>query len=253
METDASARPAAEPAAGQGLPQTPPAADGAGEVVVSPTAAAEPAQPPLPAAAAALGEPPVGPWRYWLRPLLLSVLVAILLALTWWDQRRIPDRPARPDVLTATPPAGATVTGSEPGLTDSLLRLRTALVRRDARALANLADPDGVIVATYTGGLPDGGLTMGDAYRLAQDTLAGAQISVLRWRTDGRGRVIVLADGWRRRRLRVPGAGALELTPLTAIGLAPRAGTWYWKWLLPDETGALAQQARTIVWQPWPA
>jgi hypothetical protein len=183
----------------------------------------------------------------------LSVLALGLLALTWWDQRRIPDGPAQPNVLTATAPAGATVTGSEPGLIDALSRLRTALQRRDARALASLADSGGVIVAGYGGGLPDGGYTVGDASRLAQEVLPGAQVAVLRWRSDGRGRVIVLADGWQRRPLRLSGSNVLEMTPLTAMGLAPRGSTWYWRWLLPDDTGTLAQQARSVVWQPLPS
>ncbi|CAA9283142.1 MAG: hypothetical protein AVDCRST_MAG77-4040 [uncultured Chloroflexi bacterium] len=187
--------------------------------------------------------------RYWMRPLVLSVLVIALLGLTLWDARRVPDRPLPPSVLTATPPAGATVSTSDPGLTDMLTRLRLALSRRDAAALAKLADPEGVVVAAYGGGLPDTGFTVTDTQRLAQETLAGSQLSLLGWRNDGRGRVIVLADGWARKPLRLSPNSTLELEPLGAIGLAPRNGTWYWRWLLPDSTGTLAQQARSTVWQ----
>jgi hypothetical protein len=195
--------------------------------------------------------PAYHPLRFWLRPLILAVLVVILLALTWWDQRRIPDRPARPDILTATPLNGA---GGEPdpGLADALLRLRAALQRRDARALANLADAEGVMIAPYAGGLPEGGSRVSDPYRLSQDLLAGTQVTALNWRSDGRGRVIALTDGWRRRTLRLSGESTLEMTPLAALGLVSRGGTWYWRWLLPDTSGVLAQQARTLVWQPWP-
>jgi hypothetical protein len=193
------------------------------------------------------------PFSYWLRPLVLAVLVLILLGLTYWDQRRVPDRPARPDVLTATPQAGATVSASDPSLTDTLARLRTALQRRDARGLANLSDPDGLIVAAFGGTLPEaGGYTVTDTLRFSQDALNGAQLSTLGWRNDGRGRVIVLADGFKTHNLRLSANSTLELTSLAAIGLAPRAGTWYVRWVLPDSTGVLAQQARSLVWQPWP-
>jgi hypothetical protein len=193
------------------------------------------------------------PLAYWSRPLILGVLVLILLGLTYWDQQRVPTRPARPDVLTATPPAGATVSATDPGLVDALGRLRTALQRRDARALANLSDPDGLIVAAFGGTLPDtGGTTVTDALRFSQDALNGAQLSVLGWRNDGRGRVVVLADGFRPRTIRVSGGNTVEMTSLAALGLAPRAGTWYVRWVLPDSTGVLAQQARSLVWQPWP-
>jgi hypothetical protein len=194
------------------------------------------------------------PLRYWARPLILAGLVTVLLGLTWWDQRRIPDRPARPDVLTATPAAGATVSASDPGLVDALSRLRTALGRRDARALANLADPEGLVVAAFGGSVPDSGygVPTGDAPRFSQDILSGAQLTPLNWRNDGRGRVVVLVDGWRRHPLRLSPNSTLELTPLSGIGLVSRAGTWYWRWLLPDPQGVLGQQARSMVWQEWP-
>ncbi|HEU5318969.1 MAG TPA: hypothetical protein VFX49_22860 [Chloroflexota bacterium] len=184
-----------------------------------------------------------------MRPLVLSGLVLVLLGLTLWDSRRVPDRPAPPAVQMATPPAGATVSASDPALLDTLVRLRQALGRRDARALANLADPDGVVVAAYSGGLPESGNNEGDAFRLAQSALPGASLSILGWRTDARGRVVVLTDGWQRKPLRLTGNATLELTSLTGIGLASRNGLWYWRWLLPDTSGALAQQARSAVWQ----
>jgi hypothetical protein len=191
--------------------------------------------------------------QFWIRPLVLGVVVLVLLALTWWDESRIPTRPVRPDVLTATAPAGATVSASDPGLADMLLRLRTALGRRDARAFANLGDPDGLVVATYGGGLPDSGTTVPDALRFSQEAVAGAQVTMLGWRNDGRGRVIVLTDGWQPKTLKLGANGTLDLTSLAAIGLVSRAGTWYWHWMLPDTNSVLAQQARSLVWQPLPA
>ena len=188
--------------------------------------------------------------RFWLRPLVMSGLVLILLALTWWDSRRVPTRPAPPTVQTATPAAGATVSATDPGLLDTLTRLRQALGRRDARALANLADPTGVIVAGFGGGLPESGYVESDAFRLAQTALPGASLSVLGWRTDSRGQVIVLTDGWQVKPLRMSTNSTLELTSTTAVGLAQRNGVWYWRWLLPDSAGALQQQARGSIWQP---
>jgi hypothetical protein len=189
--------------------------------------------------------------RFWLRPLAMSVLVLVLLALTWWDSRRVPTRPAPPTVQFATPPAGATVSATDPAIVDILARLRQALSRRDARALANLADPSGVIVAGYQGTLPDtGGYLETDSFRLAQAVLPGASLAVLGWRSDPRGQVTVLTDGWQRRPLRLSANSTLELTSLAAVGLGQRGGVWYWRWLLPDPNGTLAQQASGAGWQP---
>ena len=188
--------------------------------------------------------------RFWLRPLVLSGLVVVLLALTWWDARRVPDRPLPPTVQMATPPAGATVSASDPALQDTLVRLGLAMSRRDARAMANLADPEGVVVAAYNGGLPDAGSSETDTLRLSQNSLPGASLSILGWRTDPRGRVIVLTDGWQIKQLKLSSNSTLELTSLSAIGLSQRNGLWYWHWLLPDTSGVLAQQARSSVWQP---
>lgn len=208
---------------------------------------------PPPAQVGAAAEPPQdGVLRYWLRPIVLAVIVLVLLGLTLWDERRVPSRPARPTVLTATPLASSPSAEIDPGLTDTMLRLQAALLRRDARALANLAHPDGLIVAAFGGSLPDNGYHVGDPPRFAAEILAGSQLAVLGWRYDGRGRVILLTDGWPRRPLRLSVNSTLELTSLTALGLAPQSGTWYWRWLLPDAAGVLAQQARTQVWQPWP-
>jgi hypothetical protein len=192
------------------------------------------------------------PLRYWLRPLILGVLVIILLGLTYWDQQRVPDRPVAPDVLTATPRADGTVSASDPSLTDTLARLRTALQRRDARALSALIDPDGLTVAAFGGIIPETGYNVTDTARFSQDILSGSQMSLLGWRNDGRGRVIVLSDGWKEKPLRLSANSTLDLTSLSGIGLASRAGTWYVRWLLPDPNGVLAQQARSLVWQPWP-
>ena len=221
----------------------------------------EPAAPPearsdtpaTPTAAEAAQEPAVqheSELRFWLRPLVMSVLVVILLALTWWDSRRVPTQPAPPNVQTATPAAGAPGSAIDPALLDTLTRLRQALARRDSRALANLADPNGVIVAGYGGALPESGYVESDALRLAQSALPGGSITVLGWRTDPRGQVTVLTNGWQRRPLRLSANSALELSSLSAVGLGQRGGVWYWRWLLPDPNGTLAQQASSAVWQP---
>ena len=203
-----------------------------------------------PAATVTAPAQPESELRFWIRPLVMSALVVILLTLTWWDARRVPTEPAPPTVQTATPAAGATVTGTDPALLDTLTRLRQALARRDARALANLADPTGVIVAGFGGSLPESGYVESDALRLAQAALPGATLTILGWRTDPRGQVIVLSNGWQRKPLRLSGNSTLELTSLTAVGLGQRAGVWYWRWLLPDPNGTLAQLASSAVWQP---
>lgn len=210
----------------------------------------EPLQAPEPSAPLERPRPRENPLRYWMRPLLLAALVVVLLVFTQWEHQRVPNGPVRPDVLTATPASGTASSTSDPALQDVMSRLRSAVLRRDARALAALADPDGVLVAPYSGGLPDGGPAGIDAQRLSQDMLSGAQVSLLGWRSDGRGRIIVLSDGWPRKPLRLGQNAALELTPLSAIGLVARGSTWYWRSFSPDPSGVLAQQARTMVWQP---
>ena len=210
----------------------------------------EPAAPPA--------EPPAAlpnPFRYWGRSLVLALLVVILLALRQWDEARVPTRPLRPDVLLATPVPGATVSAADPSLNDTMLRLRTALLRRDTRALGNLADPEGLIVAAYGGEIPDTGYRVADPARLSQDILAGAQISLRGWRSDSRGRVLALTFGWQARPLRLSPNSTLEITDVTGLGLVNRAGTWYWRWLLPDASDrrVLSQQAQSLSWQPWPA
>jgi hypothetical protein len=189
---------------------------------------------------------------YWLRPLILGVLVVILLGLTYWDQRRMPDRPLPPDVLLATPPASGTVSVADPALAAELGQLRNVLQRRDARRLASQFDPDGVIVAPYGGNLPDGGYTVTNGPQFSQEILSGAQMSLLGWRNDGRGHVVVLADGFQEKPLRLSANGTLDLTSLVAIGLTSHGGTWYVRWFLPDPNSVLAQQARSLPWQPWP-
>ena len=195
------------------------------------------------------------PFRYWGRSLVLAVLVMLLLALRQWDESRVPTRPVRPDVLVATPVPGATVSAADPSLNDTLLRLRTALTRRDARALANLADPDGLIVAAYGGELPETGYRVADPARFSPDILAGAQLTLRGWRSDNRGHVLALTFGWQVKPLRLSPNSTLELNDVTGLGLVNRAGTWYWRWLLPDagDRRLLSQQAQSLTWQPWPA
>ena len=219
----------------------------------SPTGPAAQGGPPAAPAAPPIQAPAEHPLRFWLRPLLLAILALILAALTWWDQRRIPVRPVRPQVLTATPVAGTPAAGTDPALTDTLVWLRDALVRRDARALVRLADPNGIRVAAYSGGIPDDAPAVLEVSRLAEEALSGSQVTALSWRVDGRGRVIALTEGWRRKPLHLGGAPPFELTPLAAVGLVQKGERWYWTWLLPDTSGALAQQARSMVWQPWPS
>jgi hypothetical protein len=181
---------------------------------------------------------------------VLGAIVLVLLVLTLWDDRRIASAPLRPNVLTASPPAGAAISASDPGLADTLARLGASLARRDGRALARLADPGGIVVAAFVGGLPESGAVELDAQRLSSDALTGAQVTVRGWRNDGRGRVIVLTEGWPRKQLRLGPRGTVDLTPLAAFGLISQSGTWYWRWLLTDSTSALSQQARSLVWQP---
>jgi hypothetical protein len=187
--------------------------------------------------------------RYWLRSIVLAVAVLVLAGLSIWDARRVPNRPVPPTVLTATPPAGATVSASDPALRDVLERLRLALGRRDARALANLVDQTGLVAADYGGGLPDSGYVVSDPLRLCQEVLSGSQVTILGWRSDARGRVVVLTDGWARRPLKLGAGSALEMTPTSALGLTSRAGAWYWHWVMPDGNGTLVQQARSLPWQ----
>ena len=194
-----------------------------------------------------------GGWRYWVRPIVLAVVAALLGIATLWDQQRIPDTPPPPDVRLATPAPGAAATLEDATLTDTLLRLRAALSKRDARALSGLADPEGLVVAAYGGGLPDGGYNASNAAQLSQEVLSGSNVKVLGWRNDGRGRIIVLTEGWKRRPLHMSVNSTLEQTSLAAIGLVQRNGTWYWHWLLPDPASTLDQQARSMVWQPWPS
>jgi hypothetical protein len=185
--------------------------------------------------------------------LLLAVLVLVLLGLNWWEERRVADRPAPPDVTLAAPGAGTAVVGADAQLMETLLRLQTTLSRGDSRALAGMAHSQGLVLASFGGGLPERGYTVTDVPKLAQDALSGGRVAVHGWRTDGQGRVIVLTDGWRHRLIRFGSADSLELTPLAALGLSSENGRWYWRWLLPDTSGVLAQQARTMVWNPWPS
>ncbi len=246
--------PAARPAQPEtGLAPAPPEAPEANEErTAGPAAPGEREQPAEPAGVGSAGarEPDL---RFWLRPAILALLVAILLALTWWDQQRVPSRPATPAVLVATPGTGSAAPAQDPALMDTLARLRVALERRDARAFASLVDPEGLIVAAYGGALPDDGYHIGNALQFAQQAMSGSHIRALNWRSDGRGRVIALTDGWLQRPLHLSPNSTLEMTPFAGIGLAPRAGVWYVRWVLPDPAGVLAQQAGTLPWQPWPS
>ena len=158
-----------------------------------------------------------------------------------------------PAVLLATPvPAAAAPPAAlSPGQREAMQRVAVALGRRDARALAATAGPDGVGVAPFGGGLPDGGYQAQDATALARAMLGAGELQILGWRAAGGG-VIVLATGWQSGVLPLAAGVTQEMSSLAAIGLVSGEGGWYWRWVMPDPVGALAQQARSVVWQPWP-
>jgi hypothetical protein len=72
------------------------------------------------------------------------------------------------------------------------------------------------------------------------------------WRTDSRGRIFLLVDGWRTRPLSLSPNSTLELTPLVALVMQVRNGIWSIRWFLIDATGILTQQARNVTWQAVP-
>ena len=80
-------------------------AEPASEPASSPAPPRPPAAPVAPGAVSPQTAP--GGLRYWRRSLVLAVVVAVLLILSWWDERRLPDEPVGPSTALSTP-LGAT-------------------------------------------------------------------------------------------------------------------------------------------------
>jgi len=194
---------------------------------------------------------PVGVLAYWRRVITLLAVVLILGALTVWEQQTIPDRPAKPVITIATPAPGATPPDAR--LISTLVRTRSVLDKRNAKDFAAMLDPNGVVVAAYSGGIPETGYTVPDVPGFVSNVLTDARLSLLGWRLDNRGRVIVLTDGWHTRPLRLSVNSTLELTPLVALVFQVKDAEWALRWFLIDATGLLTQQARSLAWQPIPA
>ncbi len=232
-----------------------------------------PAAPAAPAAVEpgsgrTLGRPsrPAQGLQTWWRAVVLAIVAAALSVLTWWQQSHSSDQPARLNVILATPgpvpdpwsPARSGVAqpapapAVDPALLDTMRRLGAGLAQRDVPALLSLADPDGLQAAPFTGGLPEGGYDVGDAGGLVQALLGGGNVRVRGWRSAGSDGIVILTDGWWRVTLPLANNVTLEMTPVAALGLVPRDGRWYWRWVLPDPVGALAEQLRSMAWQPWP-
>ncbi|MSQ43162.1 MAG: hypothetical protein EXR45_02990 [Chloroflexi bacterium] len=193
---------------------------------------------------------PVGVFAYWRRVITLLGVVLFLGALTVWEQQSIPDRPAKPVITIATPAPGATPPDSR--LVSTLLRTQSVLDKRNARDFTAMWDPNGLVVAAYSGGIPETGYTVPDVPGFVTNVLTDARLLMLGWRLDNRGRVILLTDGWHTRPLRLSANSTLELTPLVALVFQVRDGDWALRWFLIDATGLLTQQARSIAWQPIP-
>jgi len=194
---------------------------------------------------------PVGVLAYWRRVITLLAVVLLLGALTVWEQQTIPDRPAKPVITIATPAPGATPPDAR--LISTLVRTRSVLDKRNAKDFAAMLDSNGVVVAAYSGGIPETGYTVPDVPGFVSNVLTDARLSLLGWRLDNRGRVIVLTDGWHTRPLRLSVNSTLELTPLVALVFQVKDAEWALRWFLIDATGLLTQQARSLAWQPIPA
>ena len=193
---------------------------------------------------------PTPPLAFWRRSLVLGGVVAVLGGLSLWENSTVPDRPARPVVTLATQAPGASP--AEASTVEALRRLRSALQARDVVALSGAVDPDGLIVAPFSGGVPESGYAIPDTRSFLSDVVTDARLVALGWRVDSRGRVFILSDGWRSRPLRLSPNSTLELSPLVALVLQNRNGTWHLRWFLIDATGALTQQARNLAWQAIP-
>ena len=162
----------------------------------------------------------------------------------------IPDRPASPVITLATPAPNATPLDA--GMADALRRVRTALIAHDIVTLTGMVDPDGLVVGPYSGGIPDSGYPIPETRSFLSNVMTDARLVTPGWRTDSRGRIFLLVDGWRTRPLSLSPNSTLELTPLVALVMQVRNGIWSIRWFLIDATGILTQQARNVTWQAVP-
>jgi hypothetical protein len=80
-------------------------AEPASEPAAPPAPPTPPQAPVVPAAPAPQTAP--GGLRYWRRSVVLALVVIVLLFLSWWDERRLPDEPVGPGASLSTP-LGAT-------------------------------------------------------------------------------------------------------------------------------------------------
>ncbi len=219
---------------------------------IAPTSpdAAAPSITDMPGLLVRNAEPPVSALVYWRRSLILGLIVAALGSLTLWEYSAIPDRPASPVITVATPAPNAPPLDA--GMSEALRRVRVALVAHDVVTLAGMIDADGLVVGPYSGGIPESGYPIADTKSFLANVVTDARLVTPGWRSDSRGRVFLLVDGWRTRPLSLSPNSTLELTPLVVIVMQSRNGTWAIRWFLIDATGVLTQQARNVTWQAVP-
>ena len=232
-------------ASGSGLPAT----DGHAADTSLPEASLIPLTE-MPGLMAPQVEPPVPAMAFWRRSIVLGGVVAALGGLTLWEHSTIPDRPASPVITVATPAPNATPL--DPGMADALRKVRTALVAHDVVTVSGMVDPDGLVVGPYAGGIPESGYPIPETKSFLSNVMTDARLVTPGWRTDPRGRIFLLVDGWRTRPLSLSPNSTLELTPLVAIVMHARNGVWAIRWFLIDATGILTQQARNVTWQAVP-
>ena len=195
-------------------------------------------------------EPPIPAIAFWRRSIILGGVVSALGGLTLWEHSMIPDRPASPVITLATPAPNATPLDA--GMAEALRRVRTALIAHDIVTLTGMVDPDGLVVGPYSGGIPDSGYPIPETRSFLSNVMTDARLVTPGWRTDSRGRIFLLVDGWRTRPLSLSPNSTLELTPLVALVMQVRNGIWSIRWFLIDATGILTQQARNVTWQAVP-
>jgi hypothetical protein len=189
-------------------------------------------------------------FAYWRKSIILGAIVAALASLTLWEYSTIPKRPASPVITVATPAPNATPL--DVGMSEALRRVRLALVAHDVVSLARMIDTDGLVVGPYSGGIPESGYPIPETKSFLSNVMTDARLATLGWRTDSRGRVFLLVDGWRTRPLSLSPNSTLELTPLAVMVMQSRNGAWAIRWFLIDATGILTQQARNMTWQAVP-
>jgi hypothetical protein len=209
----------------------------------------------------------------WWRTAVLAVLATGLIGVALVQQTRTSDRPApatvllatpAPDALpaavrpatdgtapaaTAAPPAGPV---ADPAVQGALRRLSAGLAQRDGATVAAMLSPAGLEVAPYGGALPDAGFVAEDSQVLVVGLVGGADVQIRGWRPAGSEGIIVLTDGWDPVPLHLANNVTMQMTSLAAFGLVPGPDGWTVRWLMTDPVGALATQARTTPWLPWP-